>query len=120
MTRAQLGALLLCSFAIQVLRLVSGQLLALLGLLTCLVGNKARCSLCDWDLWLLVVLATCAATLDVLSLLPAVDERLSFERLKPCQRVAMLGAVAAPVLELLCVQARRVEELWELALLGFR
>lgn len=29
------------------------------------VGNKARCTLCDWDLWALVVVGTSAATLDL-------------------------------------------------------
>lgn len=116
----RLGALLLASFAVQVLRLVTGwgvwssvgaggrQLLGLLGLLACLAGNRARCTLADWDLWLLVVLATTAATLDVVSVVVDLDtiERLSLGwRLAPCQRVAMLGAVAAPILEVLCVQA---------------
>ena len=35
----RLGALLLACFAVQVLRLVSGQLLSILGLMTCLAAS---------------------------------------------------------------------------------
>lgn len=105
--RMQLGALLLACFAVQVLRLVTGQLLSILGLMTCLAGNKARCTLCDWDLWVLVIMASCGAALDLASLAVNLDILAGFNldwRMAPCRRVAMTGAIVAPFLEICCVQ----------------
>ncbi|CAK9083079.1 unnamed protein product, partial [Durusdinium trenchii] len=105
--RTQLAGLLLTCFGVQVLRLATGQLLSMLGLLTCLVGNKARCTLCDWDLWALVVVGTSAATLDLVSLAVDLGTFGSFNvgwRLAPCRRIALLGAILAPLLEVWCVQ----------------
>jgi len=108
--RLQLGALLLGLFAVEVLRFVAspGQLLFIPGLVVCLVGNRARCSLRPWDLTLFVALAAVVAVTDLVSLVagwrggfPEIAE--SF-RLSSCQRVGTTGDILAPMIELLCVK----------------
>ncbi|CAE7365777.1 unnamed protein product [Symbiodinium natans] len=106
--RLQFGALLLALFAVEVLRLVVGQLLFIPGLLVCLVGNRARCSLRPWDLTLFMVLAAAVAIMDSVNLaagfrggFPEIAERL---RLPSCQRVGSIGDLLAPMLELCCLK----------------
>ncbi|CAJ1462156.1 unnamed protein product, partial [Effrenium voratum] len=104
--RMQLGALLLALFASEALRLATGQLLSVPGLVVCLVGNRARCSLRPWDLGAFLALGGSVAVLDVVSL-AGILEATGFQAPSaraPCQRVAFSGAVAAPLLELMCLK----------------